>query len=266
MDDGLYDEIPRLHAAGIPFVLAIVTAVRGSTPQDAGARMLVTDSGLHAGTVGGGRIEAAALVHAREMLDRRTATSTVEWNLQRDIGMTCGGVMHLYFELHSRSAWTIVIFGAGHVVQALLPVLAPLPCRIQCYDPRTEWLARLPTATNVQLIELPAPADAVADLPADAFVLLITQGHATDLPILQRCLETRNFPYLGVIGSQSKRATLERDLRAAGLPPEKQSAFECPIGLRIGSNHPHEIALSIAAGLLAARDRLRTSADDQSPA
>ncbi len=249
----------RFRADRREHVLVLVTATRGSTPQDAGARMIVTSDGLAAGTVGGGKVEAAAIRQAAELLTASSAprTSTVEWNLQRDVGMTCGGTMSFYFEIHRPAAWTIALFGAGHVAAALVPVLAPLECRVLCRDPRPDWIACLPTAPNVMATVTDPLADSVADLPDDAFAVLITQGHATDFPVLRRLLETRNLPFIGVIGSRSKRAVLERELREAGLSAERASAFECPLGLPVGSNHPPEIAISIAAGLLAARDRHR---------
>ncbi len=259
---GVYDQIPRLIESGTPFAVVVVTSARGSTPQDAGAKMIVTAAGLHAGTVGGGKIETRAVGHAQAMLADGAATATVEWNLRKDVGMTCGGVMTLFFEVHRGSEWTIAIFGAGHVAQALVPVLAPLSCQILCHDPRPEWLARLPRLPNVHAIEMAVMEDAVADLPDGAYVLLMTQGHSTDFPILRRILESRSFPYVGVIGSRSKRAALETELRAAGVPAEKFPAFECPLGLPIGTNHPQEIAISIAAGILEARDQAR--AGDQS--
>jgi xanthine dehydrogenase accessory factor len=81
-------------------------------------------------------------------------------------------------------------------------------------------------------------------------------GHATDRPILRRALMEREFPYIGVIGSDSKAEILRRDLLADGVPPEKASGFHCPVGLDFGTNHPHEIALSIAAQLLSERDKV----------
>ncbi len=249
----------RLGATQQSHALVLVTATRGSTPQDPGAKMVVTPAGLAAGTVGGGKIEAAAIRHAVALLadPGSPRTDTVDWNLQRDIGMTCGGTMTLYFELHRPAAWTIALFGAGHVAASLVPVLAPLDCRIICRDPRAEWIERLPSAANVTADVVEGLADSVADLPDGTYALLVTQGHATDFPILQRILETRDFPFVGVIGSRSKRAVLERELRAAGISADRAARFECPLGLPVGSNHPHEIAISIAAGLLAARDRYR---------
>ena len=92
---------------------------QGSTPQDAGTKMLVDESGLAHGTVGGGKVEHRAIEYAQQMLgDDSRNREIVDWNLQRDIGMTCGGLVKLFFEVFNRDDWHIVIFGAGHVSQA----------------------------------------------------------------------------------------------------------------------------------------------------
>jgi xanthine dehydrogenase accessory factor len=62
------------------------------------------------------------------------------------------------------------------------------------------------------------------------------------------------LPYLGVIGSRSKRKVLIRELTEAGIPPEVAEGFRCPVGLSLGTNHPGEIAVSIAAELIQVRD------------
>jgi xanthine dehydrogenase accessory protein XdhC len=255
-----YTQLAALESSGAPFVLVLLVESLGSTPQDTGAKMLVTPAGLHAGTVGGGRVEAKAIDFAQQLLSSRgpsaAAPRFVTWTLKTDVGMTCGGSVKLYFEPHPAggSAWPIVLFGAGHIAQALIPVLLPLPCSISVYDTRPEWLAKLPRASNLHAHHVTDLAAVVDTLPADAFVLCMTQGHKTDRPILHRALATRNFPYLGCIGSDAKAAILRRELVADGLPPERAAQFHCPIGLDFGTNHPHEIALSIAAQLLTTRD------------
>ena len=81
----------------------------------------------------------------------------------------------------------------------------------------------------------------------------MTMGHTTDRPILIEILRTRKFPYLGVIGSNAKAKRLRQDVVDAGLPEELTKAFLCPVGLEIGSNHPHEIAVSVTAQWLQVR-------------
>jgi xanthine dehydrogenase accessory factor len=258
-----YEQLVALERAGTGFVLVTLVEARGSVPQDTGAKMLVTSAGLHCGTVGGGRVEARAIAEAQAMLTASSAArpTFVSWTLKGDIGMTCGGAVKLYFEPHlaGGAAWTIAIFGAGHIAQALLPVLAPLACRLSCFDSRAEWLARLPMSRNLRIEQREDLAAVVDELPDGAFVICMTQGHKTDRPILFRALSTQRFPFIGAIGSDSKAAILRRELVADGLDAKRAEEFHCPIGLPFGTNHPHEIALSIAAQLLTERDKVRTS-------
>lgn len=253
-----YEQLVALENEGVPFVLVTLVEALGSTPQDAAAKILVTAKGLHCGTVGGGRVEAAALKMAAEILANADAKPRfVSWTLKGDVGMTCGGSVKFYFEPHfGPGPWTIAVFGAGHVAQALVPVLIPLAARITCVDSRPEWLERLPKASNLTAIRSESPADLIPSLPDTAFLVVMTMGHATDRPILRRALTERSFPFIGVIGSESKAEILRRELMADGVTPGQASGFRCPIGLEFGTNHPHEIALSIAAQLLSERDRV----------
>jgi xanthine dehydrogenase accessory factor len=253
-----YEQLVALESDAVPFVLVTLVEAIGSTPQDAAAKMLVTAKGLHCGTVGGGKVEAAALKLAAELLEKGDAKPRfVSWTLKGDVGMTCGGSVKFYFEPHfGAGPWNIAVFGAGHVAQALIPVLAPLPCQITCVDSRPEWLDRLPQAPNLRAIHSDSPESLVPSLPDGTFLLVMTMGHSTDRPILRRALTERSFPFIGVIGSGAKAEVLRRELIADGVSPEQASRFHCPVGLDFGTNHPHEIALSIAAQLLSERDRV----------
>jgi xanthine dehydrogenase accessory factor len=62
------------------------------------------------------------------------------------------------------------------------------------------------------------------------------------------------IPFIGVIGSGSKRAVLLRELREDGLSDHLLEKVICPVGLPIGGNDPAEIAISIAAQLLQQRE------------
>lgn len=252
-----YDKLSELAAANRPCVSVILVDTTGSAPQDRGAKMIVTSEGLYFGTVGGGKIEKKAIEEARRMLAEGAAGGTTrfsEWSLTRDVGMTCGGSVKLYFEAFNLNTWQIAVFGAGHVAQALVRVLADLDCRLTCIDPRADWLARLPDSPKLRKIETADMVSVVPALPDDTFVVLVTMGHSTDMPVLIEILRSRSFPYVGVIGSQAKAARLRKDVLASGLGPAALEAYRCPIGLAIGSNHPQEIAISIAAQLIEVRD------------
>lgn len=242
----------ELAANGTPFVTATVVDTHGSTPQDAGSKMIVTADGLDFGTVGGGKVEARILEEARQLIIEEQSTRFFDWSLKSDIGMTCGGRVKVFLESVNIATWQIVIFGAGHVTQALAKVLATMPCRVTCIDPRQEWLDRLPA--NISHRRTDDPPAEVSSIDDDSYVLCMTQGHASDLPVLRQIFQTdRQFPFLGVIGSQAKRAVLEKELTAAGIPAGRIQ-MHCPIGLPLGTNHPAEIAISIAAQLLEVRD------------
>ncbi|WP_367871027.1 xanthine dehydrogenase accessory protein XdhC [Luteolibacter sp. Populi] len=251
-----WQEITRCQETGTDLVVVTVAAARGSVPADAGAKMLVTREGRLSGTVGGGRIEARALDEAALLLDSPETTRLHRWNLQQDIGMTCGGEMTLLFErVSAKPPWHIVIFGAGHIVQALVPVLVPLSCQLDVIDTRGDWLKRLPASRNLATHLFEAFEQGIDLVTERSFVLSITKGHGTDVPVLREVL-TRYpaIPFVGAIGSASKRASLLRDLRNGGIGEEFLEKITCPLGLPIGDNEPHEIAISIAAQLLGKRD------------
>jgi len=255
-----FEDLVELIDRGIACVSVTVVDTSGSVPNECGSRMIVTREGLHSGTVGGGKVEKRAIEEAARLLTAspRQKTHFVHWSLNKDIGMTCGGSVKFYFEALNVGSWNIVVFGAGHVANALIRILMNFDCRILCIDPREEWIGKLPEAPNLtRLVRSDMPAE-VRALPDDAFVILMTMGHTTDKPILLEILRTRAFPYLGVIGSEAKAIRLRKDVVEALLPAEMQRAFFCPIGLSIGTNDPQEIAVSVAAQLLQERDRIQS--------
>ncbi len=247
-----WEQIAALRREGVNAVVITITHARGSVPGQIGAKAIVTASGMVSGNLGGGKVEAKALTQAELILKSDETCVSFTWNLQRDVGMTCGGEMSFLFEkITACEPWHIAIFGAGHISQALVPVLATLACRIDVIDTRADWLAKLPTRENVNLHLLDSFEAGVKLLNSKSFVLSITKGHSSDRPVLRDTL--RNFPelpFLGVIGSASKRAVLVRELREDGLADQSLEKITCPVGLPIGGNDPAEIAISIAAQLL----------------
>ena len=257
---GLIERLAEMSAAGDPFVLVTLVEAIGSTPQDAGTKMLVDASGLRFGTVGGGKVEQQAIATAQALLTDPAARdcTLVEWNLKRDVGMTCGGTVKLLFEAYHVRPWRVVVFGAGHVGQAVVRCLLLLDCRVACIDSRQEWLDRLPDSPQLERVRLDEPADYVAQLRAGDHVACMTMGHATDRPILEAILRSGiELSSLGVIGSRAKREVLRRELEAAGIAAAAIERLRCPIGLPIGGNQPGEIAVSVAAEILHIRDGAR---------
>jgi len=252
-------KMQALLEEGTSFVCVTLVDIKGSTPRAQGGRMLVTDSGLYSGTVGGGLVEAKALEFSQEFLQQNELSGQsifVQWNLNRDIGMSCGGSVKLYFERFNTNPWQIMIFGAGHVAQALIPLLLTLDCQLSCYDTRREWLNKLPESPKLNKNCVENLEDKVEQTSEKAFVLIMTHGHRSDFYVVQKFLQRRNQPFLGVIGSRSKAATLKKELKKVGIKQKQIEEIFCPLGFSLGGNHPQEIAVSITAQLLYERDKL----------
>jgi xanthine dehydrogenase accessory factor len=242
------------------FVVVTLTDFQGSAPQVLGARMIASRHGYYSGTVGGGKLEKAAIDKARAIIEstRTSSASALTWNLQRDLGMSCGGTVTLLFEYQAKTNdWPIAIFGAGHVAQELARVLSRLNCNIKIFDSRPEWLEKLPkNINNLEAILCDSLADAAKLTSEDAFVVVATMGHSTDLPVLKELLIGRKIRYVGAIGSAVKAKKMRGELIDLGVSREACEALFCPIGEDFGNNTPSEIAISIAAQLLKQRDKI----------
>lgn len=141
----------------------------------------------------------------------------------------------------------IVVCGAGHVGKAIVRVLAELPVRVAWLDPREdEWPAYLPA--NVLCVN--GDADDVVDFPDDAIWLVLTHSHALDQEIIERVFTYRAFRYLGLIGSETKRAKFRSRLLQK-FSPELVDRMICPIGtIETSSKLPGLIAVSVAAQIV----------------
>lgn len=253
----LFRRIHELSEKGEAFVVCTLLSSMGHAPQEPGAKALLTMQGLCEGTVGGGKLENKAIQTARSLLEHPPSGSQPiihDWDLQKDIGMSCGGRATLLFEVFGANAWNVCIFGAGHVAQALSRVLLPLNCRLSCVDTRADWVDRLPDAPHFKKLVVDDMAKWAADLAPGTFCTVMTMGHGTDLPVLKVLLARDDLPFVGSIGSKVKARTMRADLGRAGLSPERIQRLHSPIGLDLGSRRPEEIAISITAQLLMARD------------
>lgn len=192
------------------------------------------------------------------MLAEKKRHLFVDWNLQKDIGMTCGGVVSFFFELFEKEhPFHVAVFGAGHIAQELVPLLLKLDCRVSCFDSRQEWLSKLPASSKLRTLCTDDLSAQVATLPPNSFVTIMTMGHGTDLPVLIETMKQRErFAYVGNIGSSQKALRLNKDLQDAGIAPSVLEQFYCPMGEDFGGNSPVEIAFSIVAQLLKTRDQI----------
>ena len=151
------------------------------------------------------------------------------------------------------------LFGAGHVGRALMLALAPLPFDVTWIDERADaFPAAIPA--NMRPLRSPEPAEEIARAPTGALIVVMTHSHARDLAIVHAALAAGRFGYVGLIGSDSKRARFTRRLREAGVAEARIAELVCPIGLPgIRSKLPAAIAAGVAAQLLERNEALAAS-------
>ena len=156
-------------------------------------------------------------------------------------------------EAFGEAATPVYLFGAGHVGRALALALAPLPFAVRWIDPRPDEFPKLAPA-NVTMVAAADPPAELKAAPDGALVLAITHSHPLDLAVVAEALRQDRFPYVGVIGSATKRARFVSQLKAAGFAEARIATLVCPIGLAgIAGKERAVIAVAVAAQLLMAR-------------
>ena len=143
-----------------------------------------------------------------------------------------------------------VIFGAGHIARALVPLLRTINFRPVVFDDRPEYAdpAAFPEAEAVLCGDFRDIA-ATIDVTPEDYVIIMTSGHLHDLEAEEQMLR-RETAYVGVIGSRSKIAYVSQRLREAGISEEAIASVHTPIGTPIRAVTPEEIAVSIAGELI----------------
>jgi xanthine dehydrogenase accessory factor len=109
---------------------------------------------------------------------------------------------------------------------------------------------------RVDKIVSASPPGDVPGAPPGTLYLVMTHSHPLDLEICAQVLRREDFGFLGLIGSQTKRARFASRLRAIGIPSHRLSRLTCPIGIPgIGGKEPAAIAVAVAAQLLIVAER-----------
>ncbi|RRV15163.1 xanthine dehydrogenase accessory protein XdhC [Pseudomonas saudiphocaensis] len=243
--------LAELQQQGEPCVLVTIIEERGSTPRNAGSKMVVSRERLY-DTIGGGHLEYKAQAIAREMLENRVRDTRLErFSLGASLGQCCGGATVLLFEPMGQPQAHIAVFGAGHVGRALVPLLASLPCKVRWIDSRdNEFPEQIPA--GVEKVVNDEVVDEVDNMPAGSYFIVMTHNHQLDLELTAAILSRGDFTYYGLIGSQSKRAKFEHRLRDRGFQPETVQRMRCPMGIaEVKGKLPVEIAVSIAGEVIA---------------
>lgn len=151
----------------------------------------------------------------------------------------------------------VYIFGGGHVAQALVPVLSSVDFRCVIIEDRAEFChpSLFPAADAIRLLSMEEWETAL-NIGEEDYVCIMTRNHQNDLECQAFAMRTK-ARYIGVIGSRRKIASVNARLKQMGFTDRDLARIITPIGLAIGARTPAEIAVSIAAQMIACRAGLR---------
>lgn len=151
-------------------------------------------------------------------------------------------------------AGTVYLFGGGHVARELAHILAMTDFRVAVYDQRERMVSRefFPEASSLLRGPFTEALARVGAITAEDYVVIMTPGHQGDYEVLAQVLRTP-AKYIGCIGSKKKIAVTRERLLADGFTETDIARIYAPIGLPIGGETPAEVAVSVAAQLIACR-------------
>ena len=251
----IFEEIIRLRRLGRKCALATIVQVRGSIPSYESAKLLVRDDGSIAGTVGGGCVEAEVWAAAREVIETekpKHLTFNLGQEAAYDNGLICGGQLNIFIEPVVPQPRAI-IFGAGHISKGLAKVITLAGFSTTVVDDREQFAnrERFPEADEVIAGEYESIYPSLI-VHESTYIVIVTRGHRDDMRVLKWAVDTP-ARYVSMIGSRRKVISVIRELEREGMPREKFERVHAPMGLDIGAITPEEIAISVAAEMIAVR-------------
>lgn len=245
------DALRRAFAGIVPARLAVQVDA-----EDPAAVVVWTDEGRVVASLAATAAEREALAGVDAPADGPTGAIVMpeaytDAAAEAAEGLAEPGVVDGWFVLPVLATPRAFIFGGGHVGAALVPVLARLGYPVTVFDDRPEIAAseNHPDAARVVCANYEDIVREVAVTSRDIAVIS-TAGHASDVTVARQLLPCRPR-YLGCLGSRKKTAFMHGKLTEAGFSEEEIARLHMPVGLAIGAETPDEIAISIAAEIVA---------------
>lgn len=242
----------NLSQQGKAYVLITIIGVTGSTPRDSGTKMVVSQNEIF-DTIGGGHLEYKAIKQAEKLLlENKNSQSIEHFQLGSQLGQCCGGNVSILFECFAANAIHIAVFGAGHVGQALIPMLAALPCHVTWVDNReSQFPINCEQYDNVTKLITDDPASEVSTMPSNTLYVVMTHNHQLDFDISLDVLKREGFHYLGLIASDTKWRRFQQRYKHREIKPSLIEKINCPIGLKqVVGKMPMEVAISVAGKII----------------
>jgi xanthine dehydrogenase accessory factor len=153
---------------------------------------------------------------------------------------------------------TVYIFGAGHISREVADLALRVGFNVVVLDDRDEYANTQRFASPIEVVVLKSFDNCFDGLSVDAgsYLVIVTRGHLCDKVVLEQALKS-GAGYIGMIGSARKRDTIYRALMDGGVSAQQLEQVHCPIGLKIDTETPEEIAVSIVGELIDKRAQMR---------
>ncbi len=250
----IYEAVLEATRRGDSVALATIVKATGSTPREAGTKMLVYPDGSIVDTIGGGSLEANVIAEAQAALGEgkpRLIRYELRDSEAGDPGI-CGGEAEIFVDVINPHP-TVLIVGAGHVGRSIAVLSSFLGFRTVVMDDRAEFAnaERLPQADEIIVGDI-AEELARFSVTPQTHIVIVTRGHEHDREALRQSVSSP-AAYIGMIGSRRKVKMVFDELQKAGVAEEALAAVHAPIGLDIHAETPEEIALSIMAEIVMVR-------------
>ncbi len=247
----IFSKINKLIEEGREFALATITKASAGSPGRTGFKMIVFENGETFGTVGGGELEYSIVQNSVKAIEKQKSL-TLEYKLTEDLKMACGGRVEVFIEYFSsvKKAW---LFGGGHMAQSLTPLLNSVGFNVIVVDNRKEFAQKERFKGVTDVINRDYLEFAEEFTPsADDSVIIFTHGHTYDYDILNiLCKRGINVKYLGVIGAKNKIKMIKEKISGFNYDNNLINNVYAPIGLNIARRTTSEIAIAVAAEIVA---------------
>jgi xanthine dehydrogenase accessory factor len=243
----VYDALAKARGRGRRVVLVTVLAVEGDAPSHPGAKLVVGEQGVLAGTLGCSEFDTAGVALAGEALEAGEPQRRRE-----DFGgHGAERVIELFAEVHEPEP-AVLVLGANPVARAVADLSRSVGRRVVLVAHGGD--VAVGAGVEVRADDPARYLLAAAPGPHDAIVVSDHDAPWVD-EVLRVALASDAF-YVGMLGSRRHAPMAVRRLRDSGVPEPHLARLRSPVGLDIGSRTAEEIALSIVAEIVAVeRDR-----------
>ena len=251
--------------------------VKGSSPREVGTWMLVSPQKC-LNTIGGGVLEFSMIAEAKKMMEDRSVDKlSFKSNLNPKFDQCCGGVVSCQISTVTKSTMKMIekrikneiskykslyLFGAGHVGKSVIKLGLNLPLKITVTDSRLDVVKGLQNQFRDCVDTIKFNVDAIPERiikssPENSAYLVMTHSHATDFSLIEEILSLKKIGYVGMIGSKSKKISLQKYLKRKNISDNTADLVKCPIGRPIkfsGRKSPEVIAALTISDILESLD------------